>query len=543
MSDNETLRNFTSERAAQLSAVLKDVATTYKAKNFGLHYIKYDFQAVVDKWKKMGGETWQLIEPVDGFHPSQNAMYMASELLWQEISDSIPDVIKTWTNPNNARIKAIFGDQGEYSCGGLHPVTMLDVEVVPGRSLGSEQWEFVLGMTFTQAVNILRRQYRLIKDVQVIYCESMPLSMDLVLNLTQDGIKLIFDTFNHRLKIIEIYDLRKVKLKYCGKHFNSPLVLPTIEQIDSSFGATKPAVYDAAQQLFTINFRGLSFLFPIPADAKFEPPSVHGLGSIPLPSKTSVQVSKIYIYGGSHPTESKAPPIPSSCFCGNVFCENVETIEQDGVPMGLTFHLLVDASGQSRSPDAKRQAVVRTVTFGDSCQDVMGSLGAPNKIFFKSEDKMRIHSRSFHKDQPRTSDYFYNYFTVGVDILFDASTHCVKKFILHANYPGHYNFNIYHRCNFEILLPNTRFNREEDGYDQPLSITTFTKWDSVNHRLIRASQKPVVLNRASAMNTTNPFGSTFCYGVLNLIFEVMPNNHIASVTMYDPNVASMETLD
>ena len=55
-----------------------------------------------------------------------------------------------------------------------------------------------------------------------------------------------------------------------GKHFNSPVVQPTIEQIDSSFGATKPAVYDAEKQLFTISFRGLSFLFPVVADAKFE---------------------------------------------------------------------------------------------------------------------------------------------------------------------------------------------------------------------------------------------------------------------------------
>ncbi len=28
------------------------------------------------------------------------------------------------------------------------------------------------------------------------------------------------------------------------------------------------------------------------------------------------------------------------------------------------------------------------------------------------------------------------------DILFDASVHKVKKFILHTNYPGHYDFNM-----------------------------------------------------------------------------------------------------
>ena len=38
--------------------------------------------------------------------------------------------------------------------------------------------------------------------------------MDLVINLTQDGIKLIFDPINQRLRTIEVYDLSLLKLKY-----------------------------------------------------------------------------------------------------------------------------------------------------------------------------------------------------------------------------------------------------------------------------------------------------------------------------------------
>ncbi|XP_022092023.1 UPF0183 protein C16orf70 homolog [Acanthaster planci] len=400
---------------------------------------------------------------------------------------------------------------------------MLDLEVVPGRSLGSENWEFVLGMPFSQAVNILRRQCRIIKDVQVIYCELVPLAIDLVLNLVQDGIRLIFDSHMQRLRVIEVYNLSKVKLKYCGKHFSSPYVQPTIEQVDSSFGATKPAVYDAQQQLFSINFRGLSFLFPIAEDAKFEP-SVHGLGSIPLPSKNSVLVSRIYIYTGSSLAESKRPPIPVSSFCGNVFCEAVEGINEDGLPVGLKFSLLTDGPGGGKSPESKHRPVTKMLQFGDSTQDVISALGCPSKVFYKSEDKMRIHSKTFHKDQPRTSDYFFNYFTIGVDILFDASTHCAKKFILHSNYPGHYNFNIIWSYRYQLQYCNNIIQRE----------MLWLQWDSIKKFLVRSSQKPVVLNRASSMNTTNPFGSTFCYGVHNVIIEVMPNNHIASLTICEP---------
>lgn len=28
------------------------------------------------------------------------------------------------------------------------------------------------------------------------------------------------------------------------------------------------------------------------------------------------------------------------------------------------------------------------------------------------------------------------------DILFDSTSHLVKKFVLHTNFPGHYNFNM-----------------------------------------------------------------------------------------------------
>ena len=84
-----------------------------------------------------------------------------------------------------------------------------------------------------------------------------------------------------------------LSLSFSGVHFNSQAVSPTIEQIDQSFGATHPGgaacpasththththtpgpdtptcfrlsstVYVAAEQLFHLNFRGLSFSFQL----------------------------------------------------------------------------------------------------------------------------------------------------------------------------------------------------------------------------------------------------------------------------------------
>ena len=44
--------------------------------------------------------------------------------------------------------------------------------------------------------------------------------------------------------------------------------MPSIEQIDDSFGATHPGVYDSERQTLAINFPGLTFYFPV--DQKFQ---------------------------------------------------------------------------------------------------------------------------------------------------------------------------------------------------------------------------------------------------------------------------------
>lgn len=41
-----------------------------------------------------------------------------------------------------------------------------------------------------------------------------PLSSDLVLSLTLDGIRLLFDAVTQRLRVIEVFNMSLVKLKY-----------------------------------------------------------------------------------------------------------------------------------------------------------------------------------------------------------------------------------------------------------------------------------------------------------------------------------------
>lgn len=400
---------------------------------------------------------------------------------------------------------------------------MLDLEVVPERSLGNEQWEFCLGMPISQAIAILRRHCRVVKDIHMCYCDSDPLAMDVIMNLTQDGVRLVFDPNSQRLKIIEVYDLEKVRLKYCGVPFNTPSISPTNDQIEMSFGATHPGIFDPANQQFILNFRGLSFFFP--SNDKLEHNYSHGLGSLQFSNGPPV-VSKLCIYMGNSLTETKAPPLPISCYLAKCYSDTVQLVQGEaGTVNGLKVTLYGESGSPSKHSEVRKSVIVEKVLFGDSCQDVMSALGAPCKVYYKDEDKMKIHSTSPDKQviNPE-SDYFYNYFTLGLDILFDGSKHRAKKFILHSNYPGHYDFNIYHRCYFELQLKHG---------ESEMLVTTCTKWDTVQEVFSTTFRKPVVLNRRSSTNTTNPFGPTFCYGLNNLIFEVMPsNNYIASVTIF-----------
>lgn len=44
--------------------------------------------------------------------------------------------------------------------------------------------------------------------------------------------------------------------------------------------------------------------------------------------------------------------------------------------------------------DSKVKSLERSIYFGDSCQDVLGALGSPHKVFYKSEDKVTIQFNS-----------------------------------------------------------------------------------------------------------------------------------------------------
>jgi len=113
MNENETLRNAASDRAAQLSAVYSQIIANYTFKNFDMIYYPFALPEIIKQWTAMGGQTWQLIEPIDGFHPSQISNALWARNLWSQLQIDRPGWLGP-VNPNNGLIQKLFGNQGGY---------------------------------------------------------------------------------------------------------------------------------------------------------------------------------------------------------------------------------------------------------------------------------------------------------------------------------------------------------------------------------------------------------------------------------------------
>jgi acyloxyacyl hydrolase len=112
MNSDASWRNATTQRAMELNQVYKEIVANNTFKNFEMHYFDCPLEQVVSEWIAKGGEAWQLIEPVDGFHPNQFSDELSVSVMWNVLQEQglLPPV-----NPYNSQIEQIFGNQGGYA--------------------------------------------------------------------------------------------------------------------------------------------------------------------------------------------------------------------------------------------------------------------------------------------------------------------------------------------------------------------------------------------------------------------------------------------
>jgi acyloxyacyl hydrolase len=114
MNSNATIREAGQKRANELSAIYPKIIREHKFQNFDLAYYDFPIKEIAKQWIKDGGKgLWQLIEPVDGFHPNQIANSLMADFFWKNLNANQPHFFGG-ANPNNAAIAKQFGDQGGY---------------------------------------------------------------------------------------------------------------------------------------------------------------------------------------------------------------------------------------------------------------------------------------------------------------------------------------------------------------------------------------------------------------------------------------------
>ena len=101
----------------QLNDAFRNLVKNETFKNFKAYYFDPPIPEAFERWEKEGRKRCELIEPVDGFHPSQNGNALTAQIMFEhyekyEIANSVK--ILPPRNPNNDKIREKFGDQGGY---------------------------------------------------------------------------------------------------------------------------------------------------------------------------------------------------------------------------------------------------------------------------------------------------------------------------------------------------------------------------------------------------------------------------------------------
>ena len=86
------------------------------------------------------------------------------------------------------------------------------------------------------------------------------------------------------------------------------------------------------------------------------------------------------------------------------------------------------------------------LAFGMAAQAVLSLLGPPEEVFDGPRGGAHELLGATHRH------CVHNYFSRGLDIVFEAFEHTVIGFVLHTNFAGQQDFGVYNRCCFEVCV-------------------------------------------------------------------------------------------
>jgi len=195
--------------------------------------------------------------------------------------------------------------------------------------------------------------------------------------------------------------------------------------------------------------------------------------------------------------------------------------------ISLTFPVAKN-NGETTSEDEENMSLIKRVYFGQSCQCVLQILGSPDSVYYQERPTTKLFLSGEHNQRHACQQFVYNYLCLGVDIVFDAGTKQVKKFIFHTNIPNHVEFNVYSRCFFKFGVTESGYAKKEKCF----LIHPGVDWKEVA-QFFTGSQGLKFLSKLQRGESTNalcPFPLSSLWLLFNqLMFEITPSDNIATV--------------
>uniref|UniRef100_A0A0N4W3W3 SUI1 domain-containing protein n=1 Tax=Haemonchus placei TaxID=6290 RepID=A0A0N4W3W3_HAEPC len=298
--------------------------------------------------------------------------------------------------------------------------------VLPQEGLKNENIEFILGTPLNQVLTLIQQNARILTNVELMYSRKDPLGRDICAYLGNDGIRLVFHPVTQLLRLIEVDNLSQIVLKYKEKIFSEPGAEVSMDKVDEFFGSTHPGAYDDKQKICVKSWRGLSFCFPTAESANVEvTPGFGPLRSLKFDSATQPRLTKMSIFKGTAVGKNEEVTMPLAAYCGQNRTILVSCARKNGK--------ITDGNVTSRiNGELELVKVMRTISFGDSVARVLSALGAPSKVFYKSEDKMSIHRGGCKETLSPQPHFFFNYFSMGLVSFFFSISFILSRLGLYS---------------------------------------------------------------------------------------------------------------
>jgi hypothetical protein len=292
-------------------------------------------------------------------------------------------------------------------------------------------------------------------------------------------------------------------------------------------------------QTYILSYPGIAFKFPVPNNTPLSP-SDKTLLNIFHKNEPPCLATSLVIFPGTSWAEARTAlsqykPRTTSKKNKRQEQRDIETDDSDVLEFAEIFPndkiLLTFQSGNT----------VALIYAAFTVQDAVTLLGPPSEVYTKSDTRLNIHNGHTRHDEIDTgplsegnpyyecpltwcaaADYFYNYFSCGLSLLFSPSkNHTLQKVLLHANLPHSHAFHRFNRIQWTLNVTSASRNKKESHNELLSSEMNFDEIKSCLERASGPSGKPMIVNRGGQGSpsssielvsddilTATPFGCT-----------------------------------